>query len=35
LRPVLQRAAAEAQQLELSPEQALALFKTLLDEEPR
>ncbi len=35
LRPVLQRAAAEAQQLELSAEQALALFGTLLNEEPR
>ncbi|MDO9092496.1 MAG: GntR family transcriptional regulator [Rubrivivax sp.] len=35
LRPALQRAAAEAHQLELPPEQALALFKTLLDEEPR
>jgi GntR family transcriptional regulator len=32
LRPTLERAATEAQQLELSPAQALALFKTILHE---
>jgi GntR family transcriptional regulator len=32
LRPTLERAAIEAQQLELSPAQALALFKTILHE---
>lgn len=33
LRPALQRAAAEARQLELPASVALALFKTILDEE--
>lgn len=33
LRPALQRAAAEARQLELPASAALALFKTILDEE--
>ncbi|WP_343602133.1 GntR family transcriptional regulator [Roseateles sp.] len=32
LRPVLAQAAAEARQLELPPEQVLALFKTLLED---
>ncbi|MBW8758651.1 MAG: GntR family transcriptional regulator [Burkholderiales bacterium] len=33
LRPTLERAAAEARQLQLPPSQALALFKTLLNEQ--
>jgi len=33
LRPTLEKAAAEARQLELSSAQALQLFKTLLDEQ--
>ena len=32
LRPTLERAAAEARQLQLAPSQALALFKTILNE---
>lgn len=34
LRPTLQRAAAEARQLELDPDAVLALFKKILKEEP-
>lgn len=34
LRPTLQRAAAEARQLELDPDTVLALFKKILKEEP-
>lgn len=34
LRPTLQRAAAEARQLELDPDAVLALFKQILKEEP-
>ena len=34
LRPTLQKAAAEARQLELSKAQALQLFKTILEEAP-
>ena len=33
LRPTLERAAAEARQLQLPPGQALALFKTILNEQ--
>ena len=32
LRPTLEKAAAEARQLELRPEQALQLFRTILEE---
>ena len=35
LRPTLERAAAEARQLELPPAQALSLFKQILAEEPK
>lgn len=35
LRPTLEKAAAEARQLELSRAQALQLFKTILDEDNR
>lgn len=33
LRPTLEKAAAEARQLELAPDQVLALFKTLLEDQ--
>jgi GntR family transcriptional regulator len=33
LRPTLEKAAAEARQLELAPAQTLQLFKTILDEQ--
>ena len=35
LRPTLEKAAAEARQLDLPDEQALQLFKTILEEAPR
>jgi GntR family transcriptional regulator len=34
LRPTLEKAAAEARQLQLDPKQALRLFSQILDEEP-
>ena len=34
LRPTLEKAAAEARQLQLDPQQALDLFSQILDEEP-